>query len=1555
MTPHPLDGFHPLVRDWFTETLGEPSAPQREGWPAIASGEDTLILAPTGTGKTLAAFLWELNALFMEGLEAPLANAVHLLYVSPLKALNNDVQRNLENPLAELKARFEHSAPLRGDGERVRTFPEIRVAVRTGDTKPSERARMLRKTPHILITTPESLHILLTSVRGRTMFSALRAVIIDEIHAVAGTKRGAHLALTLERLAQVAPSAPQRIGLSATQKPLDEIAKFLGGCQLTTAAGEPAGQAGQRSARQEFRPVTIVDCGMVKQMETRVISPVDDLAHVDGTIWTSVAPLVLDQIRGARTTLVFVNNRAQSERIAARVNALAEEEIASPYHGSLSRERRFLLEERLKAGELRALVTTSSLELGIDVGSVDLVLMIQSPKRVAAALQRVGRAGHSLDAVSRGVFIPTFRDDALEQLAILDAMKSGDVEPTRVVQNALDVLAQLIVAIVASETPEWTSAGLFDFVRRAYPYHALTRAAFDETLAMLAGKYPSDVAAELEARISWDRITDLLTPARASRMVATISGGTIPDRGLYTVNLADKTRLGELDEEFVHESRVGDAFQLGSSTWRIRSIEHDRVIVIPAPGAPARMPFWHGEFMARSNHLTPRIGTLRRQLDAARTLDDLADIQQHYSADEPTVRSLVEYVQAQRAATAIVPDDTHLVLEHYRDEVGSVRMVLHAPFGGRVNAPWGMALGRRIRERLGVDVQVQTTDDGLMLRLPDMGASPPLDAIRSLAVEEAERLVLEEVGASSLFGARFRMNAARALLLPRGNPRRRMPLWLQRLKAGDLLQAVGEYPSFPIVVETYRDVLQDAFDMAGLRDVLARVASGAITIRTVETQVPSPFAASLQFGFVIDHMYGDDTPRAEQRAALLSLDRVLLDELMGGEGADDATLAMLDDLLTRRRGTAPGRQARDADELALLVDRAGDLTRAEVEARIAPPSDWRRGDPLATLLASGRVVEIGVPTGAGIERRFALVDSFARYVAVFGAEAMATVRAGSDLVERDAADVVPDGLREAVLTDRAARREILVRWISLAGPLSVDDVRARYDFDPRWILRRLEEWEQKGMLVRGVFGGDRAAARWTSRRLLEQARRRELAQARKQIQAVSLDRFAWYLQRWQHLTPDTRLTGPDATSTALAQLYGLARPADAWERDYLPSRVEHHDPGALGRLAASGTVVWAAEPRPDALVGGVAKIGRVRFFERGTGRLWLGAPPDVSSLGAGAAAVLAALQSHGASFTLDVAAAAGLGSQATRDGLRELVAAGLVTNDTVDALHDVLRWKSVLSVRRADEPDPARWLPADFKPSEHRPVVQRRVNLRRLPKWRRPDKHDGASGLWAGRWALVHAPGTLGSSKDDQDSAEQIARKWLDRYGIVSRDWWKREHPSAGWRDIYHELKRLEFRGEVQRGYFVTGLAGAQFALPEAVELLRLEGATDEDAAVVLLPSDPANVYNLPLAAGNESDPLGRPRGAGALLVTVGGRVILSAERRGGRLRVRESAASDEVRDAARALGERLVGRAGATRRRDVVVETIDGVRSAGSRWAETFAEAGYRSMGTGLRYFAGT
>jgi ATP-dependent Lhr-like helicase len=1484
-----LARFHPLVRQWFKETLGEPSDPQRKGWPAIASGAHTLILAPTGTGKTLAAFLWELNELIVRGIADPLPNAVHLLYISPLKALNNDIQRNLDRPLADLRARFAVEG---------KQFPEIRVAVRTGDTPASARARMLRKSPHILITTPESLNIMLTSVKGRGMFSSVRAVIVDEIHAIAGTKRGAHLALTLERLEALVERTPQRIGLSATQKPLEEVARFLGGCEDS----EPG------SSR--FRPVTIVDCGMTKEMQISVESPVADLGNIGGSIWPAVGPLVLRHIQASKTTLVFVNNRAQAEKIAARVNKLADEEIALPYHGSLARERRFALEERLKAGSLRALVTTSSLELGIDIGSVDLVIQLQSPKRVAAALQRIGRAGHTLGVPSRGILVPTFRDDAVEIAAIVAAMRVGDVEPTHVVQNSLDVLAQVVVAAVSVD--DWQSEDLFKLVRRAYPYHQLTRTAFDEVLAMLSGKYPSDVAAELEPRITWDRVNDRLIGSRAARMTAVISGGTIPDRGLYTVNLPDRTRLGELDEEFVHESRLGDVFQLGSSTWRIAAIEHDRVVVTPAPGTPARMPFWHGEYMARSLMLSHRVGALRRELADA---PDEERLREEYGCDAATANSLVKYIGAQRAATGIVPDDKNIVIEQFRDETGAVRIVIHAAFGGRVNAPWGMALAQRVREAINnVDLQVQTTDDGIMLRLPDLGMSVPVQSLLGLTGAEAEQLVMEEVGSTSLFGARFRMNAARALLLPRGNPRRRMPLWLQRLKALDLLQTVRQFPSFPILVETYREVLQDAFDMQGLKTTLADIAAGNISVHTVQTDTPSPFAASLQFGFVMDWLYGDDTPRAEQRAALLSLDRSLLDEVMGGEGSDDITLEAIEQTLAERRGTAPGRRARTDDELAHLLDRAGDLSAEEVRARIATADEGVRGDPLAELLASKRVIAIPLGAEEAKEWRLILTETYPRYISAFGAESLARVRGkgeagggkreATELVEQEATALVPDVLRHPAINASVARREILARFLTQSGPVTVREIHDRYGWQREWIESRLTEWERTDKLMRGKFRRGLQDIEWCSRRVVEIGRRRALAALRKQIEAVELTHFAAFMQRWQHLDERDRLEGAAGTAAAIRQLYGIGRPAVAWDRDYLRARIGTYDPTWLSQFSATGEPVWTGEGNYDP-ESGAMPLARVRFFERGTGAIWLPSQQE-TVLSENAEKVRSTIAAEGASFIGDIQALTGLTMLSVREAIRELVAWGLVTNDTVEALREIARWKP-MAPRTA--PDPTSWLPADYSPSPNRRIVQRRPNLRRLPKWRRPDRPGAAPSGWTGRWSLVQRRGTLGPDLPEEEKAERIARQWLARYGIVSRDWWRRERPPVPWRSIYRELKRLEFRGEVRRGYFVKGLGGAQFALPDAVEWLRAVASDDQPSTsfVVMAASDPANVYNLPLELVDR-DPLSRPRGSGALLVMRGGRVAIAVEGRGRRFTVAEWLSPDEIVEAKKVLVEHLRG-----------------------------------------------
>jgi ATP-dependent Lhr-like helicase len=1350
--------------------------------------------------------------------------------------------------------------------------------------------------------------------------------------------------------------------LSATQRPLEEISRFL---------------VGARECR-------IVDCGLVKKTETKIVSPVPDLNDMSGTVWTSVAPLVLERIRAARTTLVFVNNRGQAERVAARINTLANEQLALPYHGSLSRERRLLLEQRLKAGDLRALVSTSALELGIDIGSVDLVIQLQSPKRVANGLQRVGRAGHKLGAVSRGKFVPTFLDDAMELTAIVHAMHDGDVEPTRVVHNALDVLAQVIVAAVSVD--EWTSADLFELVRRAYPYQTLTRSAFDEVLAMLAGKYPSELAAELAQRITWDRVSDRLTGSRASRMTAVISGGTIPDRGLYTVNLPDRTRLGELDEEFVHESRVGDVFQLGSSTWRISAIEHDRVIVIPAPGAPARMPFWHGEYMARSFHLTHRVGELRRTVAAVDPEDDTAldVIAARYDADRATIRSLVGYVREQRAVCGSVPDDRELVLEHFRDEVGAVRLVLHAPFGGRVNAPWGMALAQRVRAALsgtgsresGIDaardlgsqfpvpgshdVQIQTTDDGIMLRLPNLGGAIPIDAILGLEPAEAEQRIVDEIGSTSLFGARVRMNAARALLLPRGNPRRRMPLWLQRLKSLDLLQTVQEFPSFPILVETYRDVLQDAFDMSALAKVLGDLRSGAIRVRVVEVDRPSPFAASLMFGFVMDWLYVDDTPRAEQRAAYLSLDRALLDEVMGSEGADPETTEAIDDVLAIRRGTASNRRARNADELAALIDRAGDITVDEARDRVADPARWTRGDPLEELLANERVIQIAVPTLGGTAPRLILTETFSRYASAFGFDAGTIVRAGPDLAARSAADVVPPGLREPTLSRGSARREILARWLTVSGPVSVDEIAARYDLTKEWIAARLEDWQREGKLVRGLFGLDRTVPRWCSRRLLEHARRRSLAKARQRITAVGLPDLVAFLQRWQHLDPRDQLVGSEGVAVALRQLAGLVRPAAAWERDYLPSRVRPYDAGALTSLTQSGRVVWIGDGAPSDRSDARALTG-LRFVERGTAGRWIASdaltPSDsaaarpTSGPSEPAEKVLSALRAHGASFMSDLQAATGLTTLALRDALRELAAAGLVTNDSAEALREVIRFRPLLPGNRRDDPDPTRWLPAAFAPSPGRPIVQRRPNLRRLPKWRRPDLPGGRDG-WVGRWSLVRTPGILGPVEDDDARAEAIARQWLDRYGIVARDWWRRERPTVSWRLIYRELRRLEMRGEVRRGYFVRGLAGAQFATAAAVDALRDAGSDQAAPVVTMSASDPANAYALPLPVGDDDRPaIARPRGRGGLLVTRRGRVVIAAEGRGRRVTVSGDATEEDVRLGAVSLVAHLtLPLPGGQRRHDLDIETIDGAAATKSAHAAAFVDAGFRRNGLTLR-----
>src|SRR5881398_137132 len=830
-----LDVFSPETRAWFERTFAEPTPAQTLGWPAIAKGGHVLIQAPTGSGKTLAAFLYAIDRL-----TANPGDGLRVLYVSPLKALNYDVERNLRGPLAGLES-------------------ELRVAVRTGDTPQRERAAMLRQPPDILITTPESLFLLLTS-RARETLRGVETVIVDEVHAVAGTKRGAHLALSLERLQRLVGEPVQRIGLSATQRPLEEIGRFVSG----------------------GREIELVDAGRAKEIDLRVVVPLDDMREPEEqqSIWPSIYPEILELVRAHRSTIVFVNNRRLAERLALRLNDLAEEELARAHHGSLAREQRVEVEELLKRGEIPCLVATSSLELGIDMGAVDLVIQVESPKSVARGLQRVGRAGHSLDEVSKGRIFPKYRADLLESAVVVQRMQEGAIEETQIPRNPLDVLAQQIVAICADDEIEVSD--LHRLVRGAYPFAELSRPQLENVLDMLAGRYPSDEFAELRPRIVWDRTAGVVRGRQGARRLAVTNAGTIPDRGLFGVFIVDGGgRVGELDEEMVYEARAGQVIMLGASSWRIEEITRDRVLVSPAPGVPGAVPFWKGEGVGRPYELGRAIGEFSRKTAAVATPETEIP-----GLDERSTQNLLQFLHDQQAATGAVPSDKTVVVERFRDEIGDWRLCILTPFGARVHAPWALAAAARLRDSLGLEVQSIWSDDGIAFHLPDADAPPPTDELL-IEPDELENLVVQEVGQSALFGARFRENAARALLIPRRRPDQRTPLWQQRLKAQGLLQVARRYGSFPVILETYRECLQDVFDLPALKRLLQGLRTRELDLVDVETPSASPYAASLLFDYVANYMYEDDTPPAERRAQALSLDRELLRELLGQEELRD--------------------------------------------------------------------------------------------------------------------------------------------------------------------------------------------------------------------------------------------------------------------------------------------------------------------------------------------------------------------------------------------------------------------------------------------------------------------------------------------------------------------------------------------------------------------------------------------------------------------------------------------------------------------------------------------
>ena len=1453
--------FSPPVRAWFDSTFGQPTPPQAEGWPAIQRSEHTLILAPTGMGKTLAAFLWGIDDLYRElTADDKPEPGVRLLYISPLKALNNDVRRNLRTPLAGIR-KAAHELDL--------AFPEIRVAVRSGDTPSRERQAMLRKPPHILITTPESLYLMLTAPKAREMFRQVKTVIVDEIHTLVGTKRGVHLSISLERLANLAETPVQRIGLSATIHPLEEAAYFLGGSQA-----EEKGSGGEREVVQSSpqplsppaplpRPVTIINAKAPKAFDLRVITPVEDFANLPGdSIWPTLIPQLIDLIRRHKTTLIFCNSRRQAERAANRLNEhLFAEETGQPsslvaggvaaglglmgsgtgqypaairaHHGSMSREARLEMERDLKEGRLRALVATSSLELGIDIGTIDLVVQLQSPKSVAQGLQRVGRSGHLVGQTSKGRLYATHREDVMEAAAVAGGMLRGQVEPTFTPRNPLDVLAQQIVAMVSVEA--WDVDEMFALICRAYPYHELSRSAFNAVLEMLAGRYSSDLHRQLRPRLDWDRVNNRLDALPGARMLALTNGGTISDRGTFAAyRVEGRTKLGELDEEFIYESRIGDTFMLGSQVWRVTDITDDRIMVQEAPGATPRMPFWRGEYAWRPYELGRRIGQFRR-LAAKRMAASGGDwawyrqvwerrdeqavqaligwLQADYALDRNSAWQVLDYVAGQLDSGGAISSDQTIVVEIFPDHMGIPQMVVHSPYGGRVNGPWGLALAGALREQTNVNVEAQSSDDGILLRFPDIEADFPHDLVVRLGAAEARELLLRELPDSAVFGAQFRQNAARALLLPGNKPGKRTPFWLQRLKAKDLMQAVRPFTDFPIIIETYRDCLEDVMDLPNLERVLIGIQTGEIEVVVTEPVTPSPLARGLLRQFIDIYLYEWDAPRAERQLQQLAVNRDLLQDVLKEVDLGDLLKPQAIAAVSERlQHTAPNTLARSAAELAVILEQMGDLSETEILKRSAlDPAPW-----LATLAEQGRIRSFAIPTTSGVEPRWVSVHQLAEYEAAFGSDETVAL---------------------------PARRAVLSRYLSHVGPVSTDEIRGRYAFPTHWLADELNRLLDAGQLAHGQFTPD-GPTQYLERRNLEEVHRRTLSLLRREVQPVPFAVYADFLARHQRL-PQTGKSLPDV----LRQLQGVPIIGPVWERDVFPLRLKSYRAADLAVLCQNGEVVWVGSG------GSNPKQGRVRFLFRGEGGAFLEpALEDLSTLSDNARTLYSLLKSEGALFLADMQAVLQKPEAKLQAALVELVMACLVTNDSLDTLHHLLETgrrpsppkaesslEAQLAERRASSGIPARGL---RRPSRTAYQNAKRRVRERLMQDSVLSESETAAGQ--GRWSLVHRLGVLGKPLSAEEQAARQARQLLHRWGVISRQTLTAEEGAWHWGLLYQHLSLLEMRGEVRRGQFVEGLPGLQFALPAAVESLRArrEVIAGEDAPLILLNAcDPANLY----------------------------------------------------------------------------------------------------------------
>ncbi|MCM3821951.1 ATP-dependent helicase [Streptomyces sp. DR3-1] len=1540
-----LDTFSPATRNWFTGAFSAPTAAQEGAWGAIAEGSDVLVVAPTGSGKTLAAFLSALDTLASTPPPAESRKRCRVLYVSPLKALAVDVERNLRSPLTGIR---QESVRL-GLPE-----PEVRVGIRSGDTPAAERRSLATRPPDILITTPESLFLMLTS-SAREALEGVETVILDEVHAVAGTKRGAHLALSLERLDELLPKPARRIGLSATVRPVDEVARFL----------------------SPQRRVEIVQPASGKEFDLSVVVPVEDLGELGGSpvsdegsgdrpsIWPHVEERIADLIQSHRSTIVFANSRRLAERLCNRLNEIAYERatgeampedhspaelmgaassasgapplIARAHHGSVSKEQRAQVEEDLKAGRLPAVVATSSLELGIDMGAVDLVVQVESPPSVASGLQRVGRAGHQVGAVSTGVVFPKYRGDLVQSAVVTERMREGRIEALRVPSNPLDVLAQQIVAMTAMDT--WQFDDLLALARRAAPFSSLPESAFTAVLDMLAGRYPSDAFAELRPRVVWDRVAGTVTGRPGAQRLAVTSGGTIPDRGLFGVFLAGADpkkgggRVGELDEEMVYESRTGDVFTLGTTSWRIEDITRDRVLVSPAPGVPGRLPFWKGDQLGRPLELGRALGAFVREVGALPEEDARLRLLAA-GLDAWAAENLLTYLKEQREACGHVPDDRTVVVERFRDELGDWRVVIHSPFGAQVHAPWALALGARLSERYGMDAQVMHADDGIVLRLPDADllgldllddeASDPGTAFDTeqspvgaqdvtFDKGEIEGIVTDQVGSSALFASRFRECAARALLLPRRSPGKRTPLWQQRQRASQLLQVASEFGSFPIVLEAVRECLQDVFDVPGLTELMGDLEARRVRLVEVTTPEASPFARSLLFGYVAQFLYEGDSPLAERRAAALSLDSRLLSELLGQaelrELLDAEVLAELEQELQWR---TEDRRIKDAEGVADALRVLGPLTSAELAERGADPA-WAR-----ELAGARRVIEVRI---ASVEH-WAAIEDAGRL--------------------RDALGVaLPVGVPEAFTEPvKDPLGDLLARYARTHGPFTAAAAAERFGLGRAVTEGALERLGASGRVVQGEFHPAGVGQEWCDATVLRRLRRRSLAALRQELEPVEPTALARFLPPWQHLGGQG-LRGLDGLVRAVEQLQGAAVPASALEKLVLPSRVAHYQPAMLDELTATGELLWAGS---GSLPG---KDGWVSLYLADNAPLLL-PPPHPLELSPLHQAVLDALAGGYGLFFRQIAdqvraAHPTASDQALADAVWELAWSGRLTNDTVAPLRALLG-----SGRTA----------GSTAHRARRSVPRGRFGA--LTAAPRPASRTGPPTV-AGRWSLLPP-----LEPDPTLRAHALARTLLDRHGVVTRGAVAAEGVEGGFSAVYRVLSAFEDSGQARRGYVVEGLGAAQFAMDGAVDRLRASAtAAEREAggtprqALVLAAADPANAYGAALPWPEPPSGAGHKPGrkAGAMVVLVDGELAMYMERGGKTLLAWPSTTPDDpstpdprLEGAAHALAGSAAGGSLGT----VTVERVNGEPALTSPVGTYLENAGFHATPRGLRLRGG-